>query len=578
MRLVIATVLAQCVYQAAPDPSQALAGHDPRHCNAGSSNTNCGIGEEEWELMAPGQDICTTITQHCSANTKPAGNNIGDGSNDRGSSGAAQQCMKQTVEGLLGSAKLLGGARRQMVASTDLYFLCTASYQRVAAVLAQEEDGDVEEDSVDGGRREESEWADEHDQNYLESETAQTGSETRRVQALNRMLLHASAAMGLSGNDAELDEYRAAARWSELAEWTHLEKLSHFVTALQHIQRETTQDNMHCIDRIAVTLGESADAAKAQLRSLRQKLPLSPSDQYAADITSPTQQQQQQQLPQQHARMARRMAKVQQKIQTLLHARQLVLHYAVLRKLIQHPLQRPLAPVDAGLYAQPVWRNGPPQTAEQASSDQAVFPWVTHLEDPEMFQLLQSELLSQQQHQPVGTGDEVQSEGIHSGVWTERHLITQGFAEPTAKVMYPKTMRLLAELEVETGVHFINVRLSSLQSGTHISTHCGLSSLKLRAHLGLRVPNSGRSSTNPHRSRIRVGQQLAKWREGHVLIFDDSFEHEVWWQWNDSSDAHTDPSNSRVILILDVFHPQLSAQKIESIKASWTEKEIQPLL
>nr|WP_277399271.1 aspartyl/asparaginyl beta-hydroxylase domain-containing protein [Burkholderia sp. Ac-20384] len=43
-------------------------------------------------------------------------------------------------------------------------------------------------------------------------------------------------------------------------------------------------------------------------------------------------------------------------------------------------------------------------------------------------------------------------------------------------------------------------------------------------------------------------QLRSTWKEGQVLAFDDSFEHEV---WNKSS-------SSRAILLVDVWHPELS--------------------
>ena len=52
----------------------------------------------------------------------------------------------------------------------------------------------------------------------------------------------------------------------------------------------------------------------------------------------------------------------------------------------------------------------------------------------------------------------------------------------------------------------------------------------------------------PARCRLRVGDNLVHWIEGEVLIFDDSFEHEV---WNESE-------NERLILIVDIPHPDSS--------------------
>ena len=66
--------------------------------------------------------------------------------------------------------------------------------------------------------------------------------------------------------------------------------------------------------------------------------------------------------------------------QAAAQAQKLLLHYAIVRKIIQHPLQRPLAPVERGLSALPFWRTKTPETEEQLANE-AVFPWVAALED-----------------------------------------------------------------------------------------------------------------------------------------------------------------------------------------------------
>jgi hypothetical protein len=81
--------------------------------------------------------------------------------------------------------------------------------------------------------------------------------------------------------------------------------------------------------------------------------------------------------------------------------------------------------------------------------------------------------------------------------------------------------------------------LSVLDSGTHIERHFGPTNIRLRCHLGVIVPDG---------ARIRVGEEMCEWREGHCLVFDDSFEHEV---WNDSG-------SERVVLIVDFWHPELT--------------------
>ena len=87
------------------------------------------------------------------------------------------------------------------------------------------------------------------------------------------------------------------------------------------------------------------------------------------------------------------------------------------------------------------------------------------------------------------------------------------------------------------------MEFSILDEGTHIKPHCGPSNHKWRFHLGVIVPDNGSTS-------IRVGDPLADgarrpWEEGKVLLFDDSYEHEV---FHDGLGQ-----GPRVVLIVDVY-------------------------
>ena len=88
------------------------------------------------------------------------------------------------------------------------------------------------------------------------------------------------------------------------------------------------------------------------------------------------------------------------------------------------------------------------------------------------------------------------------------------------------------------------VKFSVIHPETHIWPHSGPSNCRLRAHLGLVVPEV----TNEDRLEIRIADKYAHWEEGKFLIIDDSFEHEVihesWGQ--------------RIVLIIDIPHPELS--------------------
>ncbi|KAL3215077.1 hypothetical protein MRX96_006659 [Rhipicephalus microplus] len=59
----------------------------------------------------------------------------------------------------------------------------------------------------------------------------------------------------------------------------------------------------------------------------------------------------------------------------------------------------------------------------------------------------------------------------------------------------------------------------------------------------------------PPKVRIRVANETREWKEGKVLMFDDSFEHEVWHEGD----------SLRLVLIVDFWHPDLSASQKASL-------------
>ena len=100
----------------------------------------------------------------------------------------------------------------------------------------------------------------------------------------------------------------------------------------------------------------------------------------------------------------------------------------------------------------------------------------------------------------------------------------------SASEHFPETTKILKSCDQD----FILAKFSSLVPGTHIIPHTGPSNDRLRAHLGI-VHSGG--------ARIRVGDTWNSWEEGKVIIFDSSWEHEVY---------HDGP-DTRIALILDIW-------------------------
>ncbi|SDA27122.1 beta-hydroxylase [Sphingomonas sp. NFR15] len=85
----------------------------------------------------------------------------------------------------------------------------------------------------------------------------------------------------------------------------------------------------------------------------------------------------------------------------------------------------------------------------------------------------------------------------------------------------------------------INTALFSiLAPGTHIPDHRGVTKGLLTCHLGLIVPRDGDV-------RMRIGDRIVRWAEGETLVFDDTYNHEVW----------NDTSGTRVVLLIQFARP-----------------------
>ncbi len=129
---------------------------------------------------------------------------------------------------------------------------------------------------------------------------------------------------------------------------------------------------------------------------------------------------------------------------------------------------------------------------------------------------------------------------LRAGSWQQAYLFREGEWQEDVCARLPVTQAILAEIPEMTTLSPGVILLSRLAPGTHIMPHCGSTNAVLRVHLPI-IPAEGAS--------IRVGTETSTWEEGRCLVFDDSFEHEVWHRGEED----------RVVLIMDVLHPGVDA-------------------
>ena len=141
-----------------------------------------------------------------------------------------------------------------------------------------------------------------------------------------------------------------------------------------------------------------------------------------------------------------------------------------------------------------------------------------------------------------------------SGRWQQLVVAGTGYPDPPPELCQtaPVLCSLADQLYEGGSCPGGQIKLSVMAGPTHVKPHCGTSNARLRSHLPLLVP----SDPPP---QLRVVDQHLTWQEGEILVFDDSFEHEVIHQSN----------KTRIVLILDINHPELSEEK-----RAWYEEHL----
>jgi aspartate beta-hydroxylase len=147
------------------------------------------------------------------------------------------------------------------------------------------------------------------------------------------------------------------------------------------------------------------------------------------------------------------------------------------------------------------------------------------------------------------TSDPTRHDGehkLHDGSWDWHSYVKKGARQAAFAAHCPTTVSLLEDVPgLMTDFPFGFAFFSTLHPQTKIAPHTAPCNLRVRCHLPLRVPR-------PSDASATCGMELAgrslEWREGELLLFDDSYEHAV---WNDTGEP-------RVLLLLDLWHPELS--------------------
>ncbi|MGK6325242.1 aspartyl/asparaginyl beta-hydroxylase domain-containing protein [Sphingomonas sp. DT-51] len=175
--------------------------------------------------------------------------------------------------------------------------------------------------------------------------------------------------------------------------------------------------------------------------------------------------------------------------------------------------------------------------------DPAVLPWIE--------QLRANWLAIQAEYDALATERDVipplgQIAAYHRRIapddkWRSFFFEAHGYEVVANKAKCPNTAAMLDDIP-----DLVTAFFSVMDAGTHVPRHKGFSKALLNIHLGLRVP------AGVEECRIEVENQTRGWANGEILMFDESFPHEV---WNDSD-------KSRAILFIQVLRPMKASGRL----------------
>ena len=168
--------------------------------------------------------------------------------------------------------------------------------------------------------------------------------------------------------------------------------------------------------------------------------------------------------------------------------------------------------------------------------DNSEFPWVKEVEDEWL--TIRSELEDVMKFRTELPNFHDIMQGVDAittdNNWKTYFLAGYGIESKENCKRCPETARILKKIPGMKTAFF-----SILSPNKHIPAHKGPFNGVLRYHLGLIVPQP------KEKCRIRVDDQILVWDEGESIIFDDTFEHEVW----------NDTDGFRVVLFVDFVRP-----------------------
>lgn len=197
-----------------------------------------------------------------------------------------------------------------------------------------------------------------------------------------------------------------------------------------------------------------------------------------------------------------------------------------------------------------------PQLPQRQYYEREEFDWVDALEaeTPAILAELSALLETEEGFAPYLTSDPSRPRhefhGMHDNPeWSTLYLYEHGGPVEAHVAQCPRAWAAMQKLPLcRITTRAPTIMFSLLRAGARIPAHTGTINTRLICHLPLVVPP---------KCGFRVGNETREWEVGKLLMFDDTIEHEA---WNDSD-------QDRVVLIFDVWRPELSDAERQAVAA-----------
>jgi aspartyl/asparaginyl beta-hydroxylase (cupin superfamily) len=191
-----------------------------------------------------------------------------------------------------------------------------------------------------------------------------------------------------------------------------------------------------------------------------------------------------------------------------------------------------------------------PELPQVQFYERAQFPWLERVEmaTAEICRELEEVMRDQSRFTPYVEGKAERPlkrdlNLLNNPEWSAFYLRKNGTPVAENAARCPKTLAALEGVPLtQIKARAPSILFSLLRPGARIPPHTGFLNARLICHLPLIVPPD---------CTLRVGNDTRVWREGEAWVFDDTIEHE----------AHNGSDQVRVILIFDVWRPELSAEE-----------------